>query len=211
VIAAFATPLTILAGFVIFCLIFRPQIASWVDRLGQIKIWGAAVEATGKQIARQERDVQSLPSTERVIAAEVSGGIADSPHLAQRRTLIAQALDKHNLQGLEREKFLIRSVALLGSAWDHESTYRLIFGSQLRFLSELAARPFTRQETEAFFLQATEPQPVLKGTPVDRWLSFLEGRELITHDSEGSYVITDKGRDLLKYMIDGALPFAKPL
>jgi hypothetical protein len=203
--AAFAWPAVVVVLVIFFVVMFRQQIARLISRGRKIGVAGASFEMDSDAAALEAASAQA-----RIVAAEVFEGIADSVYLASRRKQLEEALSGRGLVGAEREKYLIRGMSLVGAAWDHEVTYRLVFGSPLTLLQQLTAGALSRDILLRGFAFVQEEDDWHKGRTVDEWLQFLVTREVIQLREGGAAEITLKGRDFLKYLIDAAIPLHRP-
>jgi hypothetical protein len=143
-------------------------------------------------------------------AAEELRKIFDNRIVVEREELIIADLDKRQVHGPDREKFLLRIASAFSFALQFERTYNLIFGSQLALLQQLNTMvPLGTPTGEArrFFEVARGAFPDLYKTySFDQWLAFLLGQGLLLRHSDDRVVLTVVGREFLKYLVDRGHP-----
>lgn len=112
-----------------------------------------------------------------------------------------------------REPALIRNLALFQFWASFENAYGIIFGSQIRALRQWNsvgrvnlhdARSFFEREAKAAFPEA------YKDASFESWAEFLRARGFISFEGDEE-VVTDLGREFLKFLSDRGYPENKYL
>jgi hypothetical protein len=107
---------------------------------------------------------------------------------------------------------LVNAGAHLSFLYQFEKTYRVILGTQLRFVTALNGVNlvgFTRPDAEKWFsLYATAALPV---TPTfEVWLRFLIDVKVTATGSDGRIMITEQGREFLQWMVRESVSQDRP-
>lgn len=109
---------------------------------------------------------------------------------------------------------LINALAASNLERAHERVYRLIFGSQIRGLRQLATvGRVTKEQARQFYDENTrtpEAQKFYANYGFDGWLKFLISQQVIAETLESVFEITNYGRDFLAYLDRMKMPDAKP-
>jgi hypothetical protein len=103
----------------------------------------------------------------------------------------------------EREATLVKFIGSGLVAYMHDTTWWMIFKSQLLALDELNKRVMRREDLKAsFYDQAAEQYPAeFKNDTFDRWLSFMKDKVLILELPGDTVGITERGKDFLKHVL----------
>lgn len=102
----------------------------------------------------------------------------------------------------EKIKRLQKKAAVNYMIFEFERIYRLIYGTQLLFLSKLAlSSPLSHTDGDVFIREQFKQRklPTTCNNPY-AWLDFLVKRNLV--NPIGAYSITDKGLAFLQYLQD---------
>ena len=193
-------PLAVVVLGVVAILAFRPQIARLIDRMQQIKAAGVAIQTASAQAGSGSVVQESAPQ-----AVEELRKMFDNQLVVQREELITADLNKRQVHGPDREKFLLRIASAFLLVSQFESTYNLIFGSQLALLQQLNTLPLGMPIADArhFFDAACRSYPdFYKTYSFDQWMTFLQGQGLILRPANDRVAITIAGREFLKYLVE---------
>ncbi len=90
--------------------------------------------------------------------------------------------------------------------------YRLIFGSQIRFLKLMRERGsfISLVDASSFFENLKTSEPVHSERSIEEFVQYLLNHELIVSHDEG-FLLTSKGNDFLLFLYRSALPEDLPL
>jgi hypothetical protein len=137
----------------------------------------------------------------------------DNELVVKREEEIQQWLQGFRLKTTEdRERVLIRHLAVLSWVKVFEKVYSLIWGSQLgvlQFLNSVGPGGADTGVVRPWFDQAAAREPNLyAGDTPERWLGFLENQGLI-QKAGPNVAITLEGREFLKYIIHQGYPLYK--
>ena len=194
-------PLAVVLLGVVAILVFRPQLARLIDRMQQIKAPGVAIQAAAAQTGSGSAAQESAPK-----AAEELRKMFDNQIVVEREELILTDLNKRQVHGPDREKFLLRFASAISFAWQFENIYNLIFGSQLALLHQLntmAPLGVPIADARRAFDAACRSYPdFYKTYSFDQWMAFLQGQALILRSGNDRVSITVAGREFLKYLVE---------
>lgn len=100
------------------------------------------------------------------------------------------------------EDFYTRFIGIGYVATHHEYTFVLIFGSQLRALSQLnASRAIALDSIKHHYDEAAAKNPVVfKAFSFDDWCAFMKSRMLVAIYPTKMIELSHNGRDFLKYL-----------
>lgn len=167
------------------------------------------------KIPERPIDVTANKSDEKEInAQEESGADAylksfDNPLLKEVEARINGDLDVRKIvDPSEKTEVLIRALASTQLVLLAERIYTSIWGSQVRALRFLNAQTdgVDVSSLRVFYEMAKESYPDWYETQsFEKWLGFLTAFNLITVDGV-NYVITNAGRQFLRYMADAGKP-----
>ena len=106
-----------------------------------------------------------------------------------------------------RLNLLVRELAQTRLNFAYLDIYRIIFGSQIRFMKEIRAngRELPLERLFDYFRSLQSENEFHKGMQIEDYTAFLATRGLIFIDSE-SVFLTDYGNDFLAFVFDNALP-----
>lgn len=189
----------VLGGIAI--LAFRPALSRLIDRL-------QSASKEGIQFERPQGNastVLSLPFVEIM-------SLPLSPSAALREKVINDQLHTLPIQEpTQQATALIRVLAITRVNLEFTNIAFRIFGSQLTFLNHLSSFPqgITLSEaTEVFRLAQSDFAEFHAHRTADEWLGYLMTTQLVAI-SESNVIITQYGRDFLKFLIDESLTFSR--
>ena len=113
-----------------------------------------------------------------------------------------QRLAAHHEDTAERERFLVRALAVGGLSYLHDMTYSSVFRSQLDVLEMLNTRGATTIDALKPYYDAAAAanHEVYAKHSFEAWLAYMKGQALIRQD--GNVVqITVRGKDFLRYLV----------
>jgi len=186
-----AIAITILGIF--FMVFFRKNIRTFLDRADKFKYRGVEIETENPS---QEPVDTTVSSTEELMRE------FDSPILLEQENLINRELT--SIQGLEREKFLVRYLSITKLELAFERIYSLIWGSQICILEHLNDRRTIGASKEniktIFYDDAVIKWPgFFTNYSYEMYLDFLKSSNLIIERGETLF-ITEFGVDFLQYL-----------
>lgn len=179
--------------------LFRPQIAGFIDRTKTFKVPGIHAEGeTLPQVQRQGAEIEG-----RLIGGHEQLGTPPNDEFLQ-------AIDRHNHDLIVKSvpnaghhlQWAIRLASYLSVQRDHEITYRLIFGSQLRALRQISqsGASLGLDSLREFYNEAATAEPeIYQDFDFASWWGFLAERNLVTQKGM-SLEITPAGRSFLAYL-----------
>jgi hypothetical protein len=194
----------LILGFTALCL-FRKPLLQLLNRADEVGVVGLKVSAK----AQEQRHLDAPPQISRV---EELAKVFQSPLLTEVEDQLRSSLDAFSKSPEEREKALLKFLALNQIVVAFERTYFSIFGSQLKALQFLGSSPSLLEDPHSlqpFYDQAKSKNPDFYGSySFERWLAFLQSQVLITEQDQ-KVGITVRGREFLKYLIDQGYTFEK--
>ncbi|MCQ1778233.1 hypothetical protein NOJ05_13580 [Neorhizobium galegae] len=172
-------------ALVVLVWLFKDQIRARIPYIKQLGPTGAVFEVVGQ------------PSS-----PQVSTPLSMMTHpLPSVNSLAADV--RHELQSFvveEREPRLIRALAEARVIGEFEFIFGVIFGSQIRFLADLAAGPQSLATAEAFYAEVQANNPALAAEwDFAKWSMFILDQKLIEAD-DATVKITQKGIDFLDFV-----------
>lgn len=207
--------LVIVAGLLAFAGLFRPEVRKKLGDLRALTFPGGSADLTGNEAAAQIEAQRHAPEAEKlpVPAPERGAALPDLPppnvvygpieaELRRRiETIAPGTLDA-------QMAWAVRVAVAAQVERDHESTYRLIFGSQIAGLKELNVRgPLTiAQAKEVYNLTAVKSYPdTFKPETFEAWGDYLLTRGLVAVekqpvDDDTRVGLTPLGKDFLMFM-----------
>lgn len=200
--ASFVTwPIVILVLGIIAIVVFRDEFRSLIARTERIRAPGIGFEAGVDQTKPDALAKDAAPD-----AAEELHSMLDNQLVVEQSSLITTDLERRKVSPGEREKFLVRLTAAISLAWQFETIYHAIWGSQIELLQALnpiAPRGLPATHIKHFFEGGAKRFPLMyKNYSSDQWLQFLISNALVVADGAAAFVITTKGREFLKYLIE---------
>jgi len=203
-VAWLAWPGVVLIIGVVFILVFRRPISSFLSRATE-------VSKTGIRAAAAQGRVTELSSSS---AAEDLKRSFDSVALRAREDMILKSLKDCGVgEASDQVKVLARHLAAFQLAYFYQRVDRLIFGSQLEILLHLnsLAGPVARDSVRPFYDAAVASAPdFFRAYPFNSYLEFLSSNGL-THDANGQLAITPEGRDFLVFLAQTGSTARRPL
>jgi hypothetical protein len=101
------------------------------------------------------------------------------------------------------EDFYARFIGVGYAAYHHDMTWAYVYKSQILMLTELNHRGGLMPLTAAqpYYDKGKEEKPDIYATyPIDKWIEFMRGRQLLIRHPTDMLEITIGGRDFLKYL-----------
>lgn len=183
-------PLAAVMLGVVFILVFRQQIVGLLDRTTHV---GRDGLSTGTP------DTQSKP---RSVDEEIEAIMAanSSPLVSEVEQHITAELDKRNVAGEDRHRFLLRALAAMHIGREFDNVFYAIFNSQYLLLTQLnsSPAPMPRAMAKTIYDGAANANPsVYQADSFDRWLAWLMDRTLVGENQQGLF-ITVRGREFLQ-------------
>ena len=199
-----AWPGVVLVLGVLFLVLFRRPIASFLSRATE-------VSKTGIKAAASQANVVEVSSS---AAAEGLIRSFDSVVIRSREDAILQFLEGSGVHvAQDQVKVLARHLAVFQLGYFYQRIDRMIFGSQLEILLSLnsMASPIPRESVRPYYDVAVAGAPEFFSTyPFDSYLGFLSSNALIK-DSGGQVAITPEGRDFLVFLAQTGSTARRPL
>lgn len=196
ILKVIAWPLVALVIALVSFFSLKPEIVALLRRLKSITKSG--LETHDPQLAPQPGPI----STE----ADRFFKNFENPILLEREEGIRKDLDRNKLTGGEREKALVRVLAVHQVGIHFERVYNVIWASQLALLIHLSGRPLG-ESVEAlrfFYDSAAERFPqMFSNYSFDQYVGFLE-QSILIERRENTWVLLPLGREFLKYLVDTA-------
>jgi len=118
---------------------------------------------------------------------------------AEKNIRLAAAQNQPN----DREGYLAKLIGLGLVSYLHDMCWAYIYKSQLLMLTELNRRGglMPLNDAKPYYDRAVNENPHLYGDyPLDGWLEFMRGQQLIIRHPTDMLEITIRGRDFLKYL-----------
>ena len=108
----------------------------------------------------------------------------------------------------ERETFLLRGLASMQIAWLLETLNFLIYGSQLVLVDRAKSGPVPLETARGIYEAAESLYPdFYKTYAFEGWLFWLTDVAKLLRQDDVSIVLTDEGREFLKYVITRGYSF----
>jgi hypothetical protein len=107
---------------------------------------------------------------------------------------------------------LVRHLAATQLQYYAERVYRLIFGTQITLLKWLnTSGVATRAQLVSFYEWGKQLWPDLYANySFEAYLNFLVSHALVGTQDQEHYVITDSGKEFLRWMTSAGVPETKP-
>src|SRR5260221_4281269 len=151
-----------------------------------------------QQIEEPKTDSRLVPTTSVKEANEII-----DPVLGPKIQILQEELNHISKDPAQREKALLRAVALWQVNHENERTARYIFGSQLDILLLLNTRPNGEplENIRAIYDRAVENSPAFyKSYPFESYLTFLENAHCVAREGD-RLMITPRGKGFLHYLV----------
>lgn len=137
---------------------------------------------------------------------ELLNAINDTPLIAEQVSLIKADLDERGLpHNTPTDKVLIKYLAASQIALTFETTYNVIFGSQLTLLKELnSIKPegLSKNDIDAYVSSVFNQFPnAFKDWNYDNYLNFMFSHVLILKTKEEKIHITKRGVEFLAWIV----------
>jgi hypothetical protein len=191
---AIAIPATVIPIIIFFFVFFRKNIAALIDRTKMVKFPGTEIQAT----APTQKPVETKPDeTEKLMNA------LESPALKATEDEIRKDLE--NRGTVDKEKVLIRYLAVASLSILFERINALIWGSQIYILEHLNTIRTGVNKDEIkrlFYDDAITRYPLYYvGYSYEAYLRFLKASQLIIEENE-ILKITNLGVEFLRYLAE---------
>jgi hypothetical protein len=199
---ALAWPAVGLILGLIALLLFRKPIIRLLDRTEKVSKEGL-----------QAHTVQEQHIDKPVSKADDLLKIFDNQLVVETEKLIKNKLDNLALKDLEeREKYLLRNVAMVVITQMFDKSYYLIYGSQLsalRYLNDNRGLSLTTSQITSIYNDAVRKYPDnYANYTFENWLGFLVNSYLVQKNGN-DIGITVRGTEFLKYLIEQGYSYQK--
>jgi hypothetical protein len=206
-------PVTVFLGI----LIFRRGIETLIARIQRAGFGTRSVDFAEPAALASEQQQQK--QIDKPTSGETAAGEAPPPPpppaLRPIEEAIATAISASNATEEIKRAWLIRGVAIARIERAHETTYRLILGSQIAILLQAnLAIPFDVDGARAIYDDAKTRYPdVYKTFEFETWLNWPanSGLTIIGRDTSNRSIIkiTEIGKDFLHYLVNMGLTSTK--
>lgn len=201
-------PAVSLVGFVFFLCFFRKEVRAFINRLKKVGLGDFSVGAdTPSATEQQNARAESSGASPKIGTSELNwtGRMQpDSEGVRLFETKLSSDLTKTGYPPERQVPLLVNRLAFMTLRFGFELTYRLIFGSQIRFLHFLNKLPdgLSDEIARQFYAGASKQSPNLRQDAYTEWLHFLKWRDFVAIDSETGHVrIATLGQEFLIWMI----------
>ena len=185
--------------------LFKVQIREFFRRFVKGKFLGQELEL-GMSIAQQTQVQEVTKGITKKIPEQMKGFLPANPpvYLNKHIELIRADLISYKLDSSTERDLLVYALAASQVLQYFERLARIIFGSQLQLLVAVNAKiqgaplDFAR---EIFNAAARNFPDQYRGNDFVKWLGFLTSNDLIIQNGD-HIVVTPKGRDFMKYLVD---------
>lgn len=188
-------------------IIYRKNIASFIDRIWKLKFPGGELEVE-KQKGLQSADEESSREDMKEALIQQKNLIND---IKSRYKEQYQVLEENAQQVFQQ---LLNELSIKDIQLDFERIYNLIFGSQIALLELLL--PIPEGESRIFLNLYYSRVKVLNSPTFDNWafdvyVDFLIKNKLVEFTPTGNFRIIEKGRGFLSYITNLGYPKNKNL
>ena len=180
-------------AFVFALWLFRKPLAQLISRVTRVKAPGAEITA-GQQHASSLDRVPTQKPSQRSLEEAIKELLVEFPEE------VFKAKADHDK--------LVAEIAAWRTWWHFEHVYWRIYGSQIKILVDLERR--AEGAARGDLLPYYSAVPKEWDYPLDAYLGFLIGEELVSMTPDGRYQITAMGRDFLGYVGFMRYSFPKP-
>lgn len=187
-------PVVVLIGSIVFLLLFRQQIVSFLGRVRKVGTGGLETYPLPQE---------STEGGRKKVVDELMGS-QDSQLVQEQQELIKEDLKKRGLEAeSDAARVLIKHLAQTQIELSFEWAYGSIYGTQivlLKKLNEVVGKGQPPEFVSAYLASVKERYPnQFKDWDLERYLTFLRNHLLITI-KDGNYHITVKGVDFLLWL-----------
>lgn len=193
IVAILAWPAVVLIVALVAIFVFRTQLAALIGRTKRLGKGGL-----------ETFDVQPPQSTEEKKGVDEFFRTFDNPMVIEAEGLILKDLKDRKIEAVpDRERTLIRALAVSNIIQHFERVHGIIWASQLACLQYLNARDdgVDIAELQPLYEAAKAEYPAwYENQPFERWLGFLRVFNLIL-ERDSRVFITVAGREFLKYLV----------
>lgn len=197
-------PLAALIFGVFFLVFFASQIRGFLARVKSVGKDG--VHAEGSTPVQGAQDERTAAEWQDVVARY------DSPLVAEIEQYVVRTLDEKGVAGRDRERALLRELAVSYIFREFDMLAMLIYKSQWTFMDALntAGRPLPHETARAVYNLAAELNPeAYQDYTLEQWLGFMRVRTLIAPNEQG-WAITGRGREFLRHLVAVGRPITNP-
>ncbi len=196
-------------AILIVVLIFRENIAKFIERIQVFKGPGVEVNAPIGQAAQQQQ-VQAHNSPADAVTQLMNYG-GGSPLVGEQQELISTDLRNRDIdpESADAAHILARHLAATQLQLRAEQDYRVLFGSQITALRTLNTNgPQAPESLEPLYRQAkTANESFYSGYSFDDWINILKTRGLITLvPNTANYFATIWGQTFLGWLVENKVP-----
>ena len=188
--------LAIIIICIFFMVLFRKNIGALLDRTRKVKYGSGEI---------QTENPSQEPVNTTVSPTEDRMREFDSPVLREQENSINAALTRGGTtQGPEKERFLVRALAITRLALAFEQIHFIIWGSQIYILEYLNDRRLIGAskeniKTSFYDIAVTRWPNFFTNYSYDMYLGFLKASNLIREENEVLF-ITPFGMEFLQYL-----------
>lgn len=195
-----------------------PAVAAWlVGHKYKPEISQLLARFKGGQLGPHR--IELATEQQQPVPASITDDTPEKPALLQAPS-VADPQVKLILNNLQRDygndangkiEFLIKWLLSINTERQHETRYRLIFGSQISALEYLNTMISLQVSQLHSYYEIARASLAQNNFPLtfEAWLNFLVGSELVTAEN-GVVTITPQGRDFLTYLAKNGIPKNKP-
>jgi hypothetical protein len=193
--------------------LLRRNLGALIDRASEFKAFGVETKLTPQLSQREQIDTEKIDSGVRPVGRQdaIAGAPPNSPlyepfELHAREAFMSRYPDDPEL----RFAWVLRLYAETHVLRMHESSYRVIFGSQIQALRHLnLVRSVPQTGLREFYDKAKAVNPLIYvKITFQTWCDFLaaQGYVTIASDAEQVVTITVLGQDFLLWMTRVSAP-----
>ncbi len=207
--AMWATLAVVVVGIVALVTQRKP-IGELIRRIIKVGPKGVVTLATS---AEEQKAPSATPLDPRRAADELLRGL-DNVHIASVRASVQQDLERRGLgesAPADTIRVLMGYVASLFVIVDFERIDNVIWGSQLRILSDLNVAQVARlPEVRPYYEDAARTFPeAFEHYPFDEYMGFLKSQGLVLQEQD-RILITPKGKAFLMYLVHESRSLRRP-
>jgi hypothetical protein len=205
------------AAALIGILIFRKGVETLIGRVRRAALGSRSVDfAEPAAIVSEQQQQKQI--TKLTVSEPTAGEAPPPPPAPALRAIeetIAAAVSTSTASEDVKRAWLIRGVAVARLEKAHETTYRLIMGSQIGLLLQAnTGATFEVDAARAIYDEAKTKYPeIYKAFEFEAWLNWPANIGLIKIDrgapNKSKITITDLGKDFLHYLVGVGLTSAK--
>ncbi len=195
----FAWPLAVVLIVLVALFGFRKSVSKILEGIKLRKVPGAEFEQVPQpQIEEAKTDSKLSPANPVQEQSEIN-----DPVLGPKIHALHEELENLSKDAGQREKLLIRAIAVWQVNHENERVARYIFGSQLEILLLLNARPSgeTLEKVRAIYDRAVQNFPAIYTSySFEPYLGYLERAQFVTREGD-RLTVTPRGKAFLHYLV----------